>query len=416
VFSIRNLDDAYFASQDFILERTAEIIRHAAQCTSVPVILGGVGFSIAPEAVLQFTGADYGIQGDGEQSLPELLDALAAEVPVYTVSGVVFRTGFGGIVANPAAFWDPASAPTPSRRFLDHARYFAEGGQAGIETKRGCSNRCIYCVEPHAKGGCVRLRRPESVVEEIRDLLEQGVNVYHLCDSEFNLPSDHARAVCAAIENSGVAQHIRWYTYAYPKPFDVDLARAMARAGCAGVNFGVDHTVPAIIQGFGRNYVLDDLRNTAEACRAAGLAVMFDMLLGGPGETRETLARAIEDIRALPLDRIGLSCGARIYPNTPLASYVLQQGPVESNPNLHGVLEDNADFLRPIFYVEAGIGKAIHSVVSELVRGDARFLHTDPEQIDGNYNYNDNSVLSDAIRKGARGAYWDILRRLHKDN
>ena len=44
--------------------------------------------------------------------------------------------------------------------------------------------------------------------------------------------------------------------------------------------------------------------------------------------------------------------------------------------------------------------------------GEVRFLAADPTQADRNYNYNDNSVLSNAIRAGARGAYWDILRQL----
>ena len=34
------------------------------------------------------------------------------------------------------------------------------------------------------------------------------------------------------------------------------------------------------------------------------------------------------------------------------------------------------------------------------------------EQTAENYNYNDNQPLVEAIRRGARGAYWDILRQL----
>ncbi len=409
--SIRNLDDAYFASQDFILEKASEIVLHCADCTDAPLILGGVGFSIAPEAVMQFTGADFGVAGDGEEALPDLLDAIVDGESAVDIPGVVFWTDSGEAHANRAAFCDPAPLPR-RRRFVDHPRYFAEGGQAGIETKRGCANRCIYCVEPCAKGGSVRPRHPEQVIDEIKDLLEQGVDVFHLCDSEFNLPPDHAHAVCAAIESAGLGGRIRWYAYAYPVPFDLELARAMARAGCAGINFGVDHTVPAMIRQLGRNYGPEDLETTAQACRDAGLAVMFDMLLGAPGETRESLALAIETMRRIAPDRVGLSCGVRVYPNTPLARKVWAQGPLAANPHLHGATANNDHLLRPIFYVDAKIGNGIHRVVSELVAGDPRFLHADPGQVEGNYNYNENSALSNAIRDGARGAYWDILRRM----
>lgn len=413
--SIRNLDDAYFASQDFILGRTQEVIQRLLEAGGPPVILGGVGFSIAPEEVLHFTGADYGIAGDGEEALPALLDCLSAGESPERIPGAVYREADGAIRVLPPAI-ARLDAPPPARRFLDHPRYFAEGGQAGIETKRGCGNLCIYCVEPHAKGRQVRQRAPESVVAEIRDLIDQGVNVFHLCDSEFNLPTAHAHAVCAAIVHAGLAEGIRWYTYAYPHPFDEALARAMARAGCAGINFGVDHGDPGMIRRLDRHYTPQDLENTVKACRSAGLAVMFDMLFGAPGETRDSLATAIDMMRSLDVDRVGLSCGVRVYPHTPLARQVQAQGPMASNPNLHGATEDNEDFLRPLFYVEAKLDGNIHDLVSELVDSDRRFLHTNPNQVDGNYNYNNHVVLAQAIRDGERGAYWDILRRLDARN
>lgn len=410
VLSVRNLDDAYFASQDFILEKTTRIIRQCMELSPAPVILGGVGFSIAPAEVLQYTGASYGIWGDGEEALSALLDCLAAKKSPAKVPGIVFRRDSKIILADHPALYTRKDAP--SRRFFDHPRYFREGGQAGIETKRGCGQRCIYCVEPRAKGGHVRLRDPESVVTEVHNLLDQGVDVYHLCDSEFNLPIDHAYAVCAALERAGLGERIRWYTYAYPHPFDIELARAMARAGCAGINFGVDHVHPDILRRLGRDYSLDNLRQTAQACRDAGLAVMFDMLLGSPGETRETLAQAINAMREIRPDRVGLSCGVRIYPHTPLANLLRTQGPLEKNPHLHGATQDNENLLKPIFFLEAGLENNLHALVTEIVAGDKRFLHADPAQIEGNYNYNDNSVLANAIRAGARGAYWDILRRM----
>ena len=410
--SVRNLDDAYFASQDFVLETTAAMVRRIVQQTRAPVVLGGVGYSTAPREVLRYTGATYGIIGEGEGTLAALLDCLAGGGDVSHLPGVVFRADGGDIVAVPPAFAGLESMPTPPRRFVDNPRYFTEGGQAGIETKRGCNHACVYCVEPAAKGNAVRLRAPDSVAEEYADLLEQGVDVVHLCDSEFNLPPDHAHAVCDALVRRGIASRIRWYTYACPHPFDAELARAMAHAGCVGINFGVDHADPDMLRRLGRHYGPDEIRRTAQACRDAGLALMFDMLLGSPGETRETLASAIDFMREVSPDRVGLSCGVRLYPHTPLTRMVRAQGPLETNPSLHGIRTDNDDFLKPIFYVEPGLGKAIHRIVGELVDGDKRFFHTDPSQVEGNYNYNDNSVLANAIRNGARGAYWDILRQI----
>ncbi len=410
--SIRNIDDAYFASQDFVLEPIARVIRQLLETAHVPVILGGVGFSSAPREILQYTGAPYGIVGDGEDALPELLNCLVSGGDVAKVSGAVYQAPDGIIRAVPPARYNLESMPTPSRRFVDNVRYFLEGGQAGLETKRGCGMPCVYCIEPVAKGRQTRLRLPQSVVEECADLLEQGVNVVHLCDSEFNLPCEHAHAICEALCQSGLASKLQWYTYAYPQPFDADLARAMASAGCLGIDFGIDHCDRGMLRRLGRSYSPEDIRRVAQVCRDAGITVMFDMLLGGPGETCQTLGNAIQFLREVGPDCVGLSCGVRVYPNTPLAGYVRRQGPIQCNPNLRGILDDNEDFLRPVFYVDGQIGDNIHRIVGELVAGDKRFFHAAPTQIGQNYNYNDNSTLAQAIRAGARGAYWDILRRL----
>jgi hypothetical protein len=117
-------------------------------------------------------------------------------------------------------------------------------------------------------------------------------------------------------------------------------------------------------------------------------------------------------MRTINPDRVGLSCGVRVYPHTALGMSVQEQGALADNPNMYGAVTNNDLLLRPIFYVDAGIGGDIHRIVSELVGGDRRFLHADPSELDGNYNYNDNSVLANAIRDGARGAYWDIIRKM----
>ncbi|NIA15622.1 MAG: radical SAM protein [Nitrospiraceae bacterium] len=410
--TVRNIDDAYFASQDFTLETTGEIVRHVTAATQAPVVLGGVGFSCAPAQVLSFTGAGYGIVGDGEAAFPALLDCLEADGDPTQVAGAAFRLPDGRLHVTPPVSYDPAEQGAPSRTYFDNPRYFAEGGQLGIETKRGCGGSCIYCMEPAAKGNRVRLRSPEAVADEFAALLDQGIYAVHLCDSEFNRPAPHARAVCEALVSRGLGERLRWYVYAAPTPFDGELAAAMAAAGCAGIDFGVDHADEGMLRRLGRDFGPEDIARTAEACRDRGIEVMFDMMFGAPGETRESIAWAIDFLRDVAPGRVGLSCGVRVYPNTPLAAMVREGGPLEGNPCLHGAVQGNEDFLRPIFYVDVAIGEDINAYVASLIRGDERFLHADPSETDGNYNYNDNSVLAQAIRAGERGAYWDILRRL----
>jgi hypothetical protein len=249
------------------------------------------------------------------------------------------------------------------------------------------------------------------VVAELRALLEQGIDHFHTCDSEFNLPYEHARDVCHAIIDSGLAQKIRWYAYCAPAPFDDGFASLLKRAGCAGIDFGADSGCDDMLRRLDRHFTTTDLARTAQSCRRHGIPFMYDLLLGGPGETRETVRATMDLMRRLEVDCVGLSIGMRVYAGTPMAEFITAGGDTASNPNLYGAKSDNPHFLRPLFYIAPGLGPALPQYVRELVAGDTRFFLPDDTAENSNYNYSENTALVGAIARGARGAYWDILRR-----
>jgi radical SAM superfamily enzyme YgiQ (UPF0313 family) len=410
--TLRNIDDTTFASREFFLPDFKEVTEYLRRQTTAPMVLGGSGFSIIPEDVLDFCGLDLGIVGDGEESLPLLVRKLAAGGDVRSVPGLVYRDG-AGFKRSAPTWHDLTGNDVPSRRTVDNPRYLAEGGMGSIETKRGCSKGCIYCVDAPSKGRKLRCRAPQSVVSEVEALLTQGVDCLHFCDAEFNLPASHAEDICHEIIRRGLGERIGWYAYASPVPFSSEMAALYRKAGCRGINFGVDSADDGILRTLGRDFDSDDLRRTAAACHEQGLVFMYDLLLGGPRETKESMARTIGAMKQMSPDRVGAALGVRVFPCTRLARMVGQSGPMESNPNLHGAVEGNERLFRPVFYVSAELGQEPSQHLEKMIGGDERFLFMKPPQSgEMNYNYNDNSRLVEAIRQGYRGAFWDILRRL----
>jgi hypothetical protein len=67
--------------------------------------------------------------------------------------------------------------------------------------------------------------------------------------------------------------------------------------------------------------------------------------------------------------------------------------------------------LTPVFFLEPAIGPFAFALLDQHIGDDERFFFFDPSRPEKNYNYNANQRLVDAIQKGYRGAYWDILRR-----
>ena len=409
--TLRNTDNCYLASGQSFLPEFAEVVAAIRRSTSASVVLGGSGYSVSPSSILDALGADYGIAGDGEIPLAMLVEALASGNGLSGVPGLVWREG-GEVRQNPPWMGPLESLPTRTRMLLDNRRYFAEGGQGGIETKRGCDRCCIYCADPVGKGRRVRPRSPAQVADEFEALLKQGVDHVHLCDSEFNVPASHALAVCEELTRRGLGERLRWYTYAKPGGVTPDLAGAMRRAGCVGVNFGADSGDDRILAELGRDFRSADLWETAAACREAGIACMYDLLLGGPGETRESIATTIDLLKRISPDRVGVSLGMRIYHGTAVAERLRAEGPMAGNPNLKGAVEDNDGFRAPVFYLSCALGDDAPDYVAGLVGGDRRFFFPTAEAGTEAYNYSNNERLVEAIRRGYRGAYWDILRRL----
>lgn len=144
---------------------------------------------------------------------------------------------------------------------------------------------------------------------------------------------------------------------------------------------------------------------------------MLDLLLGGPGETEETVAESIRFMKEIDPDGVGASLGMRLYPGTRVIEALGGKKALDRIDGIHRHYEGPVDLLRPTFYISPHLGSRPARLVRELIGDDPRFFPPAGESENagepaGDHNYNDNQRLTDAIAAGARGAYWHILRRL----
>ena len=414
--TLRNADDCFWPSADWLVPALKETVDTIRTMTDAPVVIGGVGYSIFPRQTLEHCCADFGIRGDGEQAIVALARQLQDRREFEKVPGLLWRQA-GEIRSNSPAWPDPISL-SAARDCIDNLRYLEEGGQCGLETKRGCNRNCIYCADPLAKGKRLRLREPSEVADEVQSLLSQGVDVLHLCDAEFNIPRSHALAVCEQFIRRSLGRRMRWYAYLSPVPFDADLAGAMARAGCVGINFTGDSASKSMLQIYRQKHAAENLAEAVKLCRRNGIAVMIDLLLGGPEETPETVRETIDFIRRIDPDCAGASLGVRVYPGTEMETIIARQLREGSDAGIRRKYDGPIDLFKPTFYISGALGEQPAQLVIDLIDGDKRFfepaIEAAPAEDAGaaNYNYNENLLLTEAIKNGRRGAYWDILRRL----
>jgi radical SAM superfamily enzyme YgiQ (UPF0313 family) len=336
--SVRNIDDQCRDSPRFLLDPVRDVVGECRACSSAPIVLGGAGYTIFPREALAYVGADFGIAGDGEAAFPALLARLAEGTTVADLPGV-YAAGWEPLTTRAQSpdldvlpLWDDVLAATPSPELW-----------VPVQSRRGCPNDCSYCSTSRIQGRTLRCRSPRRVVEVIGRLARMGFRRFYFVDNSFNIPERHAFELCEAL--SGLDPHVTWRCILYPERVREDLVKAMAAAGCSEVSLGFESGCPRILREMNKRFTPDDVRRTSDLLAKHGIRRLGFLLLGGPGETRESVEESLAFARSLRLDDLRITVGIRIYPGTPLAKRALAEGVIAS--------ED--DLLRPRFYLAPGL-------------------------------------------------------------
>ena len=123
------------------------------------------------------------------------------------------------------------------------------------------------------------------------------------------------------------------------------LVSDMAQAGCREVRLGFESGNEAMLRRMNKKFDLRSVTRTACLLHKYGIRQTGFLLLGGPGETRSSVAESLAYADSLPLDAVKLSAGIRIYPYTPLARLSVEEG----------VVVPDDDLLYPRFYLAKGL-------------------------------------------------------------
>ncbi|MEJ2697480.1 MAG: cobalamin-dependent protein [Candidatus Sulfobium sp.] len=359
--SIRNIDNQDMQNAVFFLDGHLEIIRNIRRHGNVPVVLGGAGFNIHPAACLDYLGGNFGIYGEGEDEFPMLLDALPTGV-FDKVPGAVWRKGSRIVVNPPQYISAPGQWTSPAYGDFDvtayHESKFELPGSVTVQNKRGCHMKCIYCSTPLFEGTGCRLRDPGRSVDEMEALnSKNNIRRFYVVDNVFNFPLSDAKNFCRGIIDRRL--DVSWQAIMNPAFGDDELFDLMAKAGCRFVSLGNESGHQIILRALRKGFTLDNVRKAAGRARKSGIAFACFLLLGGPGETRDTVMRSVEFVDELSPDLVTLKAGIRVYPGTELEGIARQEGMIGK--------ED--DLLHPAFYLSPAIEEWAGDFMKEAAAG-----------------------------------------------
>ncbi len=388
--SLRNADTSDSTDPRGFLDAYKELAARIRAVTRSPMVLGGSAFTLFPKAFLEAMSADFGILGEGER-IALLIDALERGDDPTAVPGVI---ALGKNEKPPAPWTGPCRRRVGLASDPDsHAAYYLrQGGMFNIQSKRGCRFRCIYCTYPYIEGRRIRPFSPEQVAETALRLQEASARYLFMADATFNTDIDHSLAVARAMAAAGVS--IPWGAFFAPMRHPAGYFKEMAAAGLTHVEFGTESLSMPVLSAYGKPFSPSAAFAAHRAAVAAGLHTAHYFLLGGPGETPETVEETLAGAEKLASTAaLFFFCGMRIYPHTPLAELAQKEG----------VISAESDLLAPVFYPNPRID------LDTLALRLKEAARSRPNWIVGAGGEQTAAVLQRLHRRGRSGPLWEKL-------
>ena len=343
--SLRNIDNTDAVGYESYIAMYGDIVRELRRVSGAPIVLGGAGYSLFPEELLELTGADYGVVGEGEEAFCQLVERLmqGGAPPAERVwrSESLLE---GEEQAGPAR--DPELA----------AYYLKTGGMLSLQSKRGCPHRCSYCTYPLLEGRAYRPRPAEAVADELEMLRDNYQADYvAFTDAVFNDQDGYYLELAEELVRREVK--VPWMAFFRPQRWQSSEVQLLKRSGLRAVEWGADCATDATLAAMGKGFCWSEVEESNRLFAEAEVCNAHYFMFGGPGETAETVREGLANIAGLERCVVFAFCGVRILPGTPLERLAVNEGMIEPGQKL---LEPQFYFSKetPCLFLEEAIAES----------------------------------------------------------
>ena len=310
--SFRNIDDTNFIDGHTFFEEYKNIVDVVKRCSSSKIIIGGSGFSIFHKSLFEYLNSDFGICGEGEESLYQLIICLEKNTSYKNIVGLVYTYEGQTIVNYQNGFLKKLVLNFENDLVL---YYWQKSGMLNIQTKRGCPYKCIYCTYPVIEGRKIRTLDPDEIVRSLSDLYSNyGINYVFFTDSVFNIMHEYNQLLAEKLIDSKIP--FNWGAYFSPVNLDLEMLQLYKRAGLSHIEFGTESLSGRQLKNYKKPFSVNDVLEKSELCNKLNVHFAHFLILGGYGETEETLDETFENSRKIENTVFFPYIGMRIYPGT----------------------------------------------------------------------------------------------------
>lgn len=296
-----------------------------AKAEGALTVVGGVHMAMFARETLTHDCFDYGVIGEGEDTIVELAEALESGRSVEHIEGLAYKGRNGEIVVGRERIVENLdSLPFPAFHLLPMQKYSSIIGLHPVTTmmgSRGCPYKCSFCYKtPSDKQ--YRRRSPANIVDEMVHL-QRSYGVKEIMFYDDLMPQQYVRELCEEILHRGL--RMAWETPQRVNLVNPELLRLMKRAGCRVLRYGVEQGDPVQMQLVEKRISIDQVKRVFQWTREAGIDAFAYFIVGYAFETPETMRATIELAKELN-PRFVMFTKATPLPGTPLMDMAIEQG------------------------------------------------------------------------------------------
>ncbi len=313
----------------------ARLMKRRYDC---PVIFGGWHVSGDPRAVAD-PAIDYAIQGEGEDTILELLDYLQGKgPPLGEIAGISYKTPDGVHVNPPRTRIKKLSRlPRPMREGLPIDRYKWPGAfsvplsgirSLSIQASRGCPYKCVFCQTPTVWTNLWTKRTPADVADEIEELVrEHRITTMFFRDEEFTIQPKWVMEICEEMFRRKLGEKISWASFGRVDDISRELVESMYRAGCRRLIVGLETAGndSDAAERIHKHYKREEAENAIRLCEQQRISVAAGFIVGFPWDTVEAIERNFEWICRQPIDNLSVYFAVP-FAGTPLRAQAEAEG------------------------------------------------------------------------------------------
>lgn len=242
---------------------------------------------------------DYIVMGEGEETLVELVDCLAAGGDPGKVRSIAFLRNGTPLVTPPRPFIHDLDALPTAWDLIDWPIYtykpMANSTLAIVSTSRGCNQRCSFCSQQLFWKRNWRSRSAENVVAELEHLRDQyGVNVVMFADETPTLDGKRWERILDLLIEREVGTKILMETRVDDILRDEAIMGKYKEALIDHIYVGVEATTQATLDTFNKNIKVEDSKRALDLINEQDIVSETSFVLGMPDDTPESMARTLE--------------------------------------------------------------------------------------------------------------------------